>query len=287
MLYFKFYLHYFPISKVDSLRKEVLTFRQLEQESLSKSWEHFNELITFGLDLGFPDLMLLQYFYLGLTKESKESLDLASRGAFLHLPITEARPMLEKVVQAYPKLSKEEKESSPEQEEEVLVAKIQSPQSQDLAINPKPSKPHNDDLDFQLAKMLVHRSDLLRRASWKKCPQLPFPPKGNQEKYMDGMSSDTIEGELSHSRINHIFSPSIPILDNLSKPNFKSILDPNDPSHTLSTKSHNDPKNSLEYPKYRSHEDYRNDQEEQHQQWHECMEHIKLICHYQRMDGGG
>jgi len=69
--------------------------------------------------------MLLQYFYLGLSKESKESLDLAFGRAFLHLPITEARPMLEKVVQAYPELSEEEKESSPEQEEEVLVAKTQ------------------------------------------------------------------------------------------------------------------------------------------------------------------
>ena len=56
--------------------------------------------------------------------------------------------MLEKVVQSYSKLSLEEKESPPEQKEEVFVAKIQSLQSQDLAINPKPSKPHNDDLDF-------------------------------------------------------------------------------------------------------------------------------------------
>ena len=69
--------------------------------------------------------------------------------------------------------------SSPEQEEEVLIAKTQSLQSQDLAVNPKPSKPHFDDLDFQLAKMLVNqsKSDLFRRASWKKCRQLPFPLK--------------------------------------------------------------------------------------------------------------
>ena len=108
--------------------------------------------------------MLLQYFYLGLTIESRESLDLASGGAFLHLSITEARPMLEKVVQAYPELSEEEKESSPEQKEEVLVVKTQSPQSQDLAITPKQSKPQNDDLDFQLAQMLVHRPDLLGKS---------------------------------------------------------------------------------------------------------------------------
>ena len=41
------------------------------------------------------------------------------------------------------KLLEEEKESSPEQEEKVLIAKSQPLQSQDLAINPKPSIPQN------------------------------------------------------------------------------------------------------------------------------------------------
>jgi len=38
-------------------------------------------------------------------------------------------------------LPEEEKESSPKQEEEVLIAKSQPLQSQGLAINPKPSIP--------------------------------------------------------------------------------------------------------------------------------------------------
>jgi hypothetical protein len=125
-LYSKFCLHFFPILKVASIRKEVLTFRQLDHESLSKSWESFNGLITFGHDLSFPNALLLQYFYLGLAKDSKESLNLASRGAFLHLPIIEARPMLDKVVQSYSECSEEGKESPPEQEEKVFVAKTQS-----------------------------------------------------------------------------------------------------------------------------------------------------------------
>jgi hypothetical protein len=40
-------------------------------------------------------------------------------------------------------LPKEEKESSPKQEEEVLIAKSQPLQSQGLVINPKPSIPQN------------------------------------------------------------------------------------------------------------------------------------------------
>ena len=40
-------------------------------------------------------------------------------------------------------LPEKEKESSPEQEEKVLIVKSQPLQSQDLAINPKPSMPQN------------------------------------------------------------------------------------------------------------------------------------------------
>ena len=79
----KFCLCFFPISKVVSLRKEVLNFRQLEEESLGTSWDHFNELIITSLDLAIQDPILLQHFYMGLSKDSMESLNAASRGAFL------------------------------------------------------------------------------------------------------------------------------------------------------------------------------------------------------------
>jgi hypothetical protein len=78
----KFCLHFFSIYKVVSLRKEVLNFRQLEEKSLGTSWDHFNEIIITGLDPAILDPILLQYFYTGLSKHSRESLDLASRGAF-------------------------------------------------------------------------------------------------------------------------------------------------------------------------------------------------------------
>ena len=76
-----------------------------------------------------------------------ESLDTASREAFLHLSASEARSMLDKISGKTPytsihnELPKKEKESSLDQEEIVLIAKSQSLQFQDLAINPKPSTP--------------------------------------------------------------------------------------------------------------------------------------------------
>ena len=136
MLCSKFCLRFFPISKVVNLRKEVLNFRQLEEESLGTSWDRFNDLIITGPDLAIPDPMLLQHFYMGLSKDSMEPLDAASRGAFLHLPANEARSMLDRISGKTPctsihnELLEEEKESSPEQEEGVLIVESESLQSQ-------------------------------------------------------------------------------------------------------------------------------------------------------------
>ena len=60
-----------------------------------------------------------------------ESLDAASRGVFLHLSASEARAMFDRISGKTPctsihyELLEEEKESSPDQEEKVLIAKSQ------------------------------------------------------------------------------------------------------------------------------------------------------------------
>jgi len=64
-------------------------------------------------------------------KDSRESLNIASRGAFLHLSASESRAMLDRISAKTPctsihyELLKEEKKSSPDQEEEVLIATAQ------------------------------------------------------------------------------------------------------------------------------------------------------------------
>jgi len=78
------------------------------------------------------------------------------------------------------------------------------------------------------------------------------------------MPSDAIEGEPSHLEKKSIFSPYMPIL-NVFEPISKPILDPNKYFYAPSTKLHNDPRNQSRHPKNRSHENYRNTQEEQQQ----------------------
>ena len=84
------------------------------------------------------------------------------------------------------------------------------------------------------------------------------------------MTSNAIEGEPSHLEATPILSPSIPTLVVLFESISQPVLDPDDPSYALSPKSHDDPRNQLRQPKYRNHEDRKDDQEEQ-RQWLECI----------------
>jgi hypothetical protein len=66
---------------------------------------------------------------MGLNKDFKNFLDMASRGVFLHLSASKARAILDKIIghisytSIHDELPKKEKKSSPKQEEKVLIAK--------------------------------------------------------------------------------------------------------------------------------------------------------------------
>ena len=61
-LHNSFLLKYFPISKVAELRREIISFRQLEEESLGKSWDRFINLTLTGPKLSIPEEVLLIHF---------------------------------------------------------------------------------------------------------------------------------------------------------------------------------------------------------------------------------
>jgi len=78
----RFYLAFFPISRIVSLQKEILDFRQDEKETLGAAKEKFTQLTHIDLDLSIPDHVLLQHFWLGLNKESALQLDISTGGSF-------------------------------------------------------------------------------------------------------------------------------------------------------------------------------------------------------------
>jgi hypothetical protein len=100
----------------------------------------------------------------------------------------------------------------------------------------------------------------LKKGSLRKCPCSHI---GHWEGLKGGMSSDAIEGEMSHVEANPMFSSSMSTTDISFEPIPRPILDPDDLSYALSPKSHDDPRNLLRQPKHRSHEGHKEDQEEQ------------------------
>jgi hypothetical protein len=59
----KFLLKFFPISNVQDLRRQVLTFKQGQYEGIDEAWDRFNELLERGPNLGFSGDLKLHTFY--------------------------------------------------------------------------------------------------------------------------------------------------------------------------------------------------------------------------------
>ena len=99
ILKYKFCLRYFHEKKIVALRVEVLTFKQREEESLGAAWAHYTELISSGPDLCIPEAMQLQHFSNSLRIDSATYLDKASRGSFLCKTVSEAKAILNRILQ--------------------------------------------------------------------------------------------------------------------------------------------------------------------------------------------
>jgi hypothetical protein len=68
----KFCEKFFPISKVQHLRRQVITFTQGEEEGINQAWNRFNELIEQGPRLSFSGDVLLHTFFFSLTPSCME-----------------------------------------------------------------------------------------------------------------------------------------------------------------------------------------------------------------------
>jgi hypothetical protein len=92
-----FCVDFYSISQIVDLRVKVLTFKQEPSESLASSFNRFTTLLASGPDLSLQDPILLQHFYKGLHKKSKQLPDITSRGSFLHVLSEKARSILDQI----------------------------------------------------------------------------------------------------------------------------------------------------------------------------------------------
>jgi hypothetical protein len=76
----KFCEKFFPISKVQYLRRQVITFTQGEEEGIDQAWNRFNELIKQGPRLGFSGDILLHTFCFSLTPSCMQHVQMCAVG---------------------------------------------------------------------------------------------------------------------------------------------------------------------------------------------------------------
>jgi hypothetical protein len=60
----KFLSKFFPIRNVQDLRRQVLNFKQGEDEGIDEAWDRFNELLEQGLNLRFFGELMLHTLFL-------------------------------------------------------------------------------------------------------------------------------------------------------------------------------------------------------------------------------
>jgi hypothetical protein len=86
----KFCEKFFPISKVQYLRRQVITFMQGEEEGINQAWNRFNELIEQGLRLDFSGDILLHTFFFSLTPSCMQHIQMCAGGDLMKKTLTAA-----------------------------------------------------------------------------------------------------------------------------------------------------------------------------------------------------
>jgi hypothetical protein len=96
----KFCRNFFPISKVQHLRRQVITFMQGEEEGIDQAWNRFNELIEQGPRLGFSGDVLLHTFFFSLTPSCIKHIQMCAGGDLMEKTLTKAAQLLQKISKA-------------------------------------------------------------------------------------------------------------------------------------------------------------------------------------------
>jgi hypothetical protein len=92
-----FMKEYYSSGKTQSLRNKIATFAQYPTETISESFERFNEYTRVVPHHKFPKEDLVQKFYQGLTMASRTVIDASAGGSIIELTSTQAFTLFKKV----------------------------------------------------------------------------------------------------------------------------------------------------------------------------------------------
>ncbi|XP_057810237.1 uncharacterized protein LOC131024715 [Salvia miltiorrhiza] len=92
--------HFFPPTKTNALKKEISGVKQEYDESLSIYWTRFRRLVDSCPNHKFSDGDLLQYFYQGMTVDTKNLVNSSSGRGFSQNTVSEAKKLIQHLVEA-------------------------------------------------------------------------------------------------------------------------------------------------------------------------------------------
>jgi len=92
-----FLARFFPPSKTTSLRNQVTSFSQREDETLYKAWERFKDLLRLCPHHGLQKWMVVQTFYNGVTQLVRSMIDAAAGGTLMSKKEEEVYNLIEEM----------------------------------------------------------------------------------------------------------------------------------------------------------------------------------------------
>jgi hypothetical protein len=76
--------------------------QQKEKKTIGAVWDRFSILTRSGPDLSIPNHVLLQHFWLDLSKESALELDIAAGGSFTHKTTVKGEALVDRILENTP-----------------------------------------------------------------------------------------------------------------------------------------------------------------------------------------
>ena len=92
-----FLARFFPPSKTASLRNQISTFAQRDDETMYEAWERFKDILRLCPHHGLQKWMVVQTFYNGVTQPVRSMIDAAAGGTLMSKTEEEVYNLIEEM----------------------------------------------------------------------------------------------------------------------------------------------------------------------------------------------
>lgn len=91
----KFMKKFFPTIKIAKRRQDLILFKQRDRKNLHDAWSIFKRMVKACLHHGITKYVLMEGFYFGLSKDTRQSADSLFIGGILRSSYNQIKAMLD------------------------------------------------------------------------------------------------------------------------------------------------------------------------------------------------